>query len=81
MKLTEREIKVIKVYKKDDFVNDCGFEDPDAATWVKNFHKDCGMNGKEFSGVMSSLCKKGFADTNGESWWLTEKGIDEARKI
>ena len=79
--LTDLEIKVIKAYKKDDFVNDYGYEHPEAGAWVVGFHKDCGMSGKVFSGVMSSLSKKGVILCNGESFQLSEEGIEIARGI
>lgn len=81
MKLTEREKRVIRAYKKDDFVMDDGWESLEAGAWVKGFHEDCNMNGKEFSGVMSGLSKKGLIYTNSESFSLTEKGIEIARTL
>lgn len=74
-RLTYLENEVIQAYKKDDFVQDRGWDDPEAGAWVKGFHQDCGMSGKEFSGVMSSLVKKGWCWTDGEAFGLTEEAI------
>ena len=77
--LTESEEKVLKAYMKDDFVSDHGWDSPDAGAWSQDFHKDVGMNGTSFSGVMSSLCKKDIFWSNGESFGLTTKGIEVAK--
>ena len=81
IKLTEKEIAVIRAYKEDDFVNDKGFESPEACTWVKESHRACKMNGREFSGIISSLVKKGLVVTDGETWKLTSVGIEAARSL
>lgn len=79
--LTEKEATVIRAYKEDDFVNDKGFESPESCTWVKDSHRACKMSGKEFSGVISSLVKKGIVKTDGETWSLTSEGIEVAREL
>ena len=87
MKLTEREIKVIKVYKEDDFVSDFekvkgdGWKSEKACTWLRHMAEDCGFSGKEFSGVMSSMVQKGLIFTDGICFGLTIKGIKEAEKL
>jgi hypothetical protein len=74
VELTEKEIIVLKKFKDDDFVSDVGWENPKASTWVEDFHKDCKMSGKEFSGVMSSLVKKDIIWSTGESFGLKDAG-------
>jgi len=81
MKLTKLEEKIISAYKKDDIVSDEGWDDPQSCTWIEDFKDDCGIESKTFSGVISSLTQKGIIWTNGESFGLTEKGIEIARQI
>lgn len=75
-KLTINEIAVLDAFTKDCYVRDHGWEDDMAAGWIDGFHEDCNMNGKTFSGVMSSLVKKDILWTNGpgEAFGLTDKG-------
>jgi len=81
MKLTENEKKVIEAYKKDDIVSDEGWDDPQSCTWITDFKDDCGIESKTFSGVISSLAQKGVIWTNGESFGLTQEGIEAAKTI
>ena len=86
--LTENEKKVIRAYKKDCYVSDYGWDSTEAAAWTDGFHKDCGLDGKVFSGVMSGLAKKHIIQTTAHDtpkheafFSLTEKGIELARTI
>jgi hypothetical protein len=81
VQITEKEIVVLKTFKDDDFVSDVGWENPKAFTWVVDFHKDCKMSGKEFSGVMSSLIKKGIILSTGESFGLSDAGREVLRTL
>jgi hypothetical protein len=76
MKLTEMEKKTITLYIEDNFKDEIG--DP---VWVDGYAQDLGITGKQFSGIMSSLSQKGFAYTNGESWGLTNEGIEAAKTL
>ena len=71
---TPLERKVLDAWMNDENVSDYGWESKSAAAWVKGFHKVCDMEGKVFSAVVSSLCKKGIMWTNGESFGLTDLG-------
>lgn len=79
--ITELERKVIDTYKDDDFVSDYGWDDPETGTWINQFHEECGMDEKTFSGVMSSLQQKGIIWTNGASFGLTKSGIEIVRVL
>ena len=81
MELTSNEKKVIKAYKDDDFVSDLGWRHKDAATYVKDFHQDAGLDGKAFSGTMASLAKKKVIWTDGWIFGLTETGKNIAEKL
>ena len=72
--LTELEQAVLTAFVNDDCVRDYGWQDKSAAAWVKDFHKTIPMDGKTFSGVMSSLTFKGVIWTNGDSFGLTDLG-------
>lgn len=74
MKITELEERVLFAFVNDDCVNDDGWQSKTAATQVKGFHRSCEMDGNTFSGVFSSLVKKGILWTNGESFGLTDLG-------
>ena len=74
-RITYLENEVLQAYKKDDFVNDRGWDNLEAGACIKGFHKNCGMTGKEFSGVMSSLVKKGWCWTDGKWFGLTPEAI------
>jgi hypothetical protein len=71
MKLTKLERKLIDLYSRDHFKDELG--DP---VWIDGYAQDMGISGKAFSGVMSSMVQKGLVYTNGESFGLTEKGIE-----
>jgi len=82
-KLTENEWKLINAYQHNDYVSGDGWDNPYSAAWVEDFAFSCGewgkfdvLKGKSLSGIISSLCKKGIMQTNGESFYLTEKGIE-----
>lgn len=76
--VTELEKKVLIAFSRNDHVRDYGWQDPEAAAWVDvlsdDLETDFGMSGKVFSGVMSSLVKKGLIDTNGDSCSMTDNG-------
>lgn len=85
MKLTALEKQVIQAFKDDCYVGDVGWENPGAMTWADELShtmkSDYGMSGKTFSGVMSSLYKKELVYGNNESFGLTKKGIEAAKKL
>jgi len=85
MHLTEKEKQVLKAFKDDCYVGDVGWENEGAMTWTDEFsldmQSDYGMAPSTFSGVMSSLYKKGLLYGNNESFGLTKKGVEAARSV
>jgi len=82
MNVTKHEELVLIAFTKNDIVRDYGY-DNGGSTWVTNLSTDLTskMNGRVFSGLMSSLVKKGFMITNGESCSLTEEGVKVTKEI
>lgn len=74
--ITDNEKRVLNALMKDDFISDHGWADPAASTWIDCFAHDLvPMDGLVFSGVMSSLYKKGIIVAhNDEVMGLTDKG-------
>ena len=66
LQLTHHEVKVITALCDDDFFQDSG------ETWIEGFAEDNDINPRSFSGILSSLVKKGFVQTNGEYFGLTQ---------
>lgn len=82
--VTDLEREVLRAYAGNDHVNDYGWQDPEAAAWVDVLSddvEDCGINGKQFSGLMASLVNKGLMQTNGESCNLTQAGRQALKGI
>lgn len=68
--ITANERKLILAIRDSEYNGDGGL----APVWVNCMW---GWYGKRiFSGVMSSLVKKGLAGSDGECCWLTKKGLD-----
>ena len=76
VKFTDLEKMFIEDYKNDEFVGDYGWESEEARAWVDCFSDGCRLNGKQLSGVMSSLVQKGIIETDGEAFCLTSFGIE-----
>lgn len=79
--LTKMELKVLKAYKKDQYVNDYGWESERAAAWIDGFAADAGIASKSFPGVISSLVKKKIVGTDGKAFWLTDLGRLTAKTL
>jgi len=82
--LTEMESKVLKNIVVNE-LNDWNGEEPERdadpasiVTWVDSL--DCGPeevpSGKNLSGVVSSLVKKGLVNTDGDSICMTKDGLE-----
>ncbi len=69
MIVTEKEQKVIQAIKNSEFL-----EEPSDPIWIKGLAEDAELDGKEFSGVVSSLIKKEIVFSDGETIGLTVKG-------
>ncbi|MFW6026152.1 MAG: hypothetical protein ACOCRX_07400 [Candidatus Woesearchaeota archaeon] len=80
-KLTKLERKVIITYMNDDYVSDYGWDNEHAGAWIDVLSENCGLKGRLFSGVMSSLYKKELIIGNDECFSLTKKGIEVARTL
>lgn len=91
--LTKKEMAVLKGIADSDYMNVEGYDDKyliNCSTWMFDALHYSGLSGKEFSGVCSSLHKKGFigSDTTGDPTmisvkiedtheiWMTEKGFE-----
>lgn len=85
MSITEKEKTIFRAFKDSEY----GEGDRDSVVWMFSIKEHSGLKGKEFSGVVSSLCKKDLLDTDvvGDStsnipikdtytMWLTEDGKD-----
>lgn len=91
--LTEKELAVIKAFAKTEY----GEGDGKQAVWMFSILEHSELSPESFSGVCSSLHKKGLigSDTIGDKGsylsgvkiedtytiWLTEKGIEEFSRL
>ena len=94
--VTELEIKVLRAFFDSEFgdVYDDKYEEFGTCVWMFSIKEHSGLDGKTFSGVVSSLVKKGLVETETEgdhgmrhvkiedtyTMSITEDGWDRARK-
>lgn len=98
MALTEKEIAVLKAFADNEYTAmDGEYSNPyiKHPQWMFTIQDYSGLCGKEFSGVVSSLTKKGFvgSDTTGDksmigvsikdTWtmWMTDAGFDALQEV
>lgn len=79
--ITPREKQVIIAYKNDDHVSDNGWDYFGSQAWIDILSDNSNIKGKAFSGIISSLVKKGLMFTDGEAIGLTKLGIKIAKEI
>jgi hypothetical protein len=77
-KLTEMEKTTLAAICNDDIIADYGWWSKDASFWIGGYWEDAAVEKgvackKSLRGLLSSLVKKGFVDSDGASAQLTDK--------
>jgi len=86
MNITEKEKAILIAYKNNDIVSDYGWDSGESSAWVSVITQEAiekyGLEKTISSrGIFSSLVKKGLIVTNGESFAITNKGIEVIKTL
>jgi len=73
--LTELETILLKQLCYDDYIQDSGWQSPDAVSWVKDMGRCIAhVELHQIPGVVASLSNKGLLWTDGATWGFTDLG-------
>ena len=77
--ITQAERQLLITYVKDPYVRDFGWHHKEAGAWINVLSDEMQsqhINKHQFSGIFSSLVKKGVISSNGEDCCLTPMGME-----